>query len=338
MMSSMPEFTIYFNKENGFVSMMIMVDLSENPFLTKDAIESVRQRAKWKFVDQGMSEIHALTLLLCDDMSKVDQLMIADPFFWIVDVTNQQLVVPEGKTEDFYGMRQKLGAWIMADDLVQDRGKVSDQYRADGKKVRSIWQQPLVNHTMFVINVLVFTFCTLTGELLYNYGRLSYLDIMNGEWYRMVTCLFLHASMAHLVSNMFMLFFMGNVVEKEMGHIPYFFLYMGSGLIGSAASMYMQYSQLMDGADVPGSIGASGALFGIMGGFLWVLLCNRGRASNMSLFRVLFLVVFCLYGGLQSTNVDNAAHFGGLIAGFILAIFLYRRPTNSEKKEMNYED
>ena len=82
---------------------------------------------------------------------------------------------------------------------------------------------------------------------------------------------------------------------------------------------------------IAGSIGASGAIFGIMGGFLWILLLNRGRASNMSLVRVLFLVCYCLFGGMTEERVDSAAHIGGLIAGILIAILIYRK--QSTKKE-----
>lgn len=215
--------------------------------------------------------------------------------------------------------------------IIRQKKKRNEYYQADGRKIKSFREQPLVNHFIFITNLIVFTLCTLTGDLLYNYGTLSLQEVMDGQWYRMITSLFLHGNVTHIASNMIMLFLLGNVVEKEMGHIKYFILYFGSGLAGSCASLYMQSVHQANGEMIAGSIGASGAIFGIMGGFLWILLLNRGRASNMSLVRVLFLVCYCLFGGMTEERVDSAAHIGGLIAGILIAILIYRK--QSTKKE-----
>ena len=330
MNTSVPEFTIFFKKETGFVSTVILADLDENPYVTTDQVVSVRNKVKWKFMDQGMEEVHTMVLAISEAVDRAVLLKDENPFFWVIDSKQSELVIPTGSAEDFYGMKGLIETWLRA-DFDQSVSEES-YYQADGRQIKSFKQQPLVNHFVFIANVIVFTLCTLTGDLLYNYGRLTMQDVTNGEWYRMITCLFLHGNVTHIASNMMMLFLLGNVVEKEMGHLKYFILYFGSGLAASGASLYLQSVHLALGEEVVGSIGASGAIFGIMGAFLWILIRNHGRASNMSFVRVLFLVCYCLFGGLTEARIDNAAHFGGLFAGILIAVLIYRK--NKHKKEV----
>ena len=74
------------------------------------------------------------------------------------------------------------------------------------------------------------------------------------------------------------------------------------------------------------SAGASGAVFGLMGALLYVVIANKGRLGRLSGKGLLFMVALSLYFGLTSSGVDNWAHIGGLISGFIMAVILYRRP------------
>ena len=330
MNTSVPEFTIFFKKETGFVSTVILADLDENPYVTTDQVVSVRNKVKWKFMDQGMEEVHTMVLAISEAVDRAVLLKDENPFFWVIDSKQSELVIPTGSAEDFYGMKGLIETWLRA-DFDQSVSEES-YYQADGRQIKRFKQQPLVNHFVFIVNVIVFTLCTLTGDLLYNYGRLTMQDVTNGEWYRMITCLFLHGNVTHIASNMMMLFLLGNVVEKEMGHLKYFILYFGSGLAASGASLYLQSVHLALGEEVVGSIGASGAIFGIMGAFLWILIRNHGRASNMSFVRVLFLVCYCLFGGLTEARIDSAAHVGGLFAGILIAVLVYRK--NKHKRRL----
>ena len=333
MLTNLPEFTVFFKRENGFISVVELVDMEENPYVTQDIVHDVTQKLTWRFVDQGAEEVHCLTLVVATDQERALALGGQSYFFWVIDKEQKQLLIPEGKAEDFYGFKELLETWITAEFDEQQAGE-SVAYGVNGQPIRNLRSQPLVNHGIFVLNVLVFTFCTLVPDVLYNYGSLSYEGIFQkGEWYRFLTCLFLHGDMSHLVSNMLMLFFLGNIVEKELGHFKYFILYFGAGIAGGAASLYMKHLEILNGLEAVGSIGASGAVFGMMGGLIWILIRNKGKLAELSLMRVLFLIFYTLYGGLMSTHVDNAAHFGGVLTGFVAAILLYRKKSRPEKKE-----
>ena len=72
--------------------------------------------------------------------------------------------------------------------------------------------------------------------------------------------------------------------------------------------------------------GASGAIFGVVGGLIYVVAVNRGRLEDLSTRQLVIMAAFSLYLGFTSTGVDNAAHVGGLIIGIILAALFYRKP------------
>ncbi len=148
---------------------------------------------------------------------------------------------------------------------------------------------------------------------------------------RISACMFLHADITHLVGNMMLLYFLGDIVERALGHFKYLLLYLGSGIAGSFASMAFSYYFMDDRS----SLGASGAIFGMIGGLLWVLLRNRGKLEIMTVPKILFLISYSLFSGFTGSNIDNAAHVGGLFSGFILAILLYRKKRKKPQESRN---
>lgn len=188
---------------------------------------------------------------------------------------------------------------------------------------------PIVSIILVAINVLVFILCTFTGDALYREGRLTVRSVLqNGEYGRMVWAMFLHGDVGHIFNNMVLLFFMGDMIEKEIGHIPYLVIYFLSGLGGNALSLYHKVLT----ADVSGSIGASGAVFGLDGVLLAIVLFSGRRLENASPTRVLLMIAYSLYSGFTGRNIDNAAHVGGLVIGFVVGsiVCVMQRRKNNE--------
>ncbi len=337
MLTTLSEFTIFFKKESGFVSMVELVNMDKNPYVTKESLKDVKQKAIWRFRDQGIDEVHPLVLCISSDMEKAASLGEGEYFYWIVDKENGQLIIPEGKAEDFYGMKSVVEGWLTA-DFDSSMKAEAGTYQPGGRQIKSFMDLPFINHGIFSINMIVFTFCTLMGDVLYNYGKLSLPEVLAGDEYRLISHMFFHADMSHLAGNMIILFFLGEILEREMGHIKYFITYFGAGIGGAVASLYMQSEQLAAGMKVAGGIGASGAIFGILGGLLWVLIRNKGRLAGLTSMKILFLICYALYGGLTSPRVDNAAHIGGLIAGFIFTAILYNKRKQSVQKLQEREE
>lgn len=181
--------------------------------------------------------------------------------------------------------------------------------------------------TLIVINIAVFFILTLFGDtedavFMLQHGAMYAPYVTEGhEYYRIFTCLFLHFGIAHLLNNMVMLGALGWNLELEIGKIRYIIIYFGSGIIGNIISLC--YDLTLQQPAV--SVGASGAIFGLMGALLYVVIANRGRLGRLSGRGMLVMVALSLYFGLTSSGVDNLAHIGGLVSGFLLAVVLYRR-------------
>ena len=181
--------------------------------------------------------------------------------------------------------------------------------------------------TLIVINIVVFFILTMFGDtedavFMLQHGAMYEPYIIEGhEYYRIFTCLFLHFGITHLLNNMVLLGALGWNLELEIGKVRFVIIYFASGIIGNIVSLF--YDLTLEQPAV--SAGASGAIFGLMGALLYVVIANRGRLGRLSGRGMLVMVILSLYFGLTSTGVDNLAHIGGLVSGFLLAVLLYRR-------------
>jgi len=178
---------------------------------------------------------------------------------------------------------------------------------------------PLISIILVAINVIIFIICNFTGTLLYNAGKLSVVQVvLEKEYLRIIWSMFLHSDLNHIFNNMLILFFLGAMIEKEVGHFRYLLFYFLSGIGGNLLSLL---SKVMAN-DWSASIGASGAVFGLDGVLLALVLFSNRRMSNVTPLRVIFMILYSLYNGFTGRNIDNAAHIGGLLTGFIAGIFM----------------
>ena len=137
-----------------------------------------------------------------------------------------------------------------------------------------------------------------------------------GEVWRLLSSVFLHASFVHLAFNMLSLYFLGSFVEGAFGRGRFLALYLLSGLSGGIAYLYF-------GGYATPAVGASGAIFGLLGAILGYAL-RRGTFSwrNPIIRQLLILLAINLYIGLSIPNVSNTAHMGGLAVGFVFGFLV----------------
>ncbi|ODU62020.1 MAG: hypothetical protein ABT05_08290 [Lautropia sp. SCN 66-9] len=180
-----------------------------------------------------------------------------------------------------------------------------------------------VTRTMIALNVLMWL-ANVAGsmsplqpapiELLAWGGNLA--AFTQQQPWRLLTATFLHAGAIHLAFNMWALWNMGEVAERFYGNLQYLLVYLLSGIFGSLASMHFAAQKGV-------SVGASGAIFGVAGMLLAALFTKHDRlpAPLVASMRtsLLIFVGYSLFLGFTSGVVDNAAHIGGLLAGFVLA-------------------
>lgn len=207
------------------------------------------------------------------------------------------------------------------------------------KEIRNfLFSRKKITLLMVSANLLVFIVFTVLGNtedvhFMLEHGACFTPAILQGEYYRLFTGMFLHFGSTHIAYNMICLIFMGDILETEMGSVKYLLLYIFGGLAGNLLSMMIDIRM---GAYAV-SAGASGAVFAIIGGLLWVIIRNKGRLGNITLSRMALMAGLSILQGFTETGTDNAAHIGGFAAGFLLAVLLYRKKkmyqTNKNRKE-----
>lgn len=179
---------------------------------------------------------------------------------------------------------------------------------------------PYITIFLVAVNVILFLICTFTGEVLYNVGELSPKSFLeDGRYYTILTAMFLHADIYHLANNMLLLAGLGMMLENDIGHVRFAILYFLAGL--GAHIVSLSYKLFTDEWYVS-SIGASGAVFGLVGAMLAMVLCWTESLPHVTWQRILVVIAYSLYSGMRAENIDNAAHIGGLFAGFLAGLFM----------------
>ncbi len=179
---------------------------------------------------------------------------------------------------------------------------------------------PAVTAALVAANVVLYLLQVLSpalGSWLYSRWTLVADRVRSGgEHWRLLTSVFLHASLEHLGSNMLILFFAGEQVERRLGRLPYLLLYLASGIAGNAVSVAAELSR---GGRAWVSLGASGAVFGVVGAMVTLAVLGEDEGRGTLLPRVLFGVGYALYSGFRAEGTNGYAHIGGFAAGFVIS-------------------
>lgn len=310
--SNLPEFNFYCRREVQGITVLHVIDYRQGLYISTDQYTHLKEQIEAFFRDKGEREVHVMTLVLCEDTEKARSLCGGDGFCWVIDSREYRLLIHETQVADFYGWKDILEEYLFA--LARESAAGTGEKAAPKKKVD--WRSlPLVNIILVAVNVIIFLICTFTGDLLYNKGAFHMMALWQGEWYRLFTSMFLHWSVEHLFSNMIVLYYVGAIVERKLGPVPYTALYILSGLAGNIFSMGYELFTNAYG----NSAGASGAVFGVEGALLFLVMAHRGKLEYMTARRVAFAIAFSLYCGFTSVGVNNAAHVGGVLMGFAAA-------------------
>ena len=183
---------------------------------------------------------------------------------------------------------------------------------------------------LILINTLIFLVVEFTGgsengqHMLECGAAYAPLILEQGQWYRMFSSMFLHFGIEHLLNNMLVLFVLGSRLEQVIGKIKFLLIYLIGGVLGNVISLLIELRT----QDFAVSAGASGAVFAVMGAMIYIVIRNKGWLGDLSMRQILVMAAFSLYFGFTSSGVDNAAHIGGLLAGFVLAV-LFWHPSGS---------
>lgn len=186
--------------------------------------------------------------------------------------------------------------------------------------------KPIVNYTIIGLNILIFLWeLRIVGpsllsngantQQLFQMGGMQTLVYNSGQHYRLWSSMFLHASLTHILGNMSSLIFVGNILEDLIGHVRYLLVYILSG-VGSA------YLSLLFLNPNTVSVGASGAVFGIIGCLLIVTMFRYSNWKNGVVSALLYTILINLGISIIDPSINLYAHLGGLITGIVCGIII----------------
>ena len=210
-------------------------------------------------------------------------------------------------------------------------GDINKHNQEDARKVEKVFRSkfPMVTYMLIAVNIICFLVPAFFSES--NNVILDFCvhgpSIRYGQYYRLLTGTFLHTGIMHLAFNCYALYVLGSQLESYLGKAKYIVIYLVSAIFGSLFSMTFNGDTA--------SIGASGAVFGLMGALLYFGYHYRVYLGNVIKSQILPLVIVNLLIGFLTTGVDNAAHIGGLVGGAMITMALGVKNKSSWFEEVN---
>lgn len=279
-------------------------------------------------------KINALNI--CLDLSKkvdegniknIETIRVED----IKDIFNSEIV------KSFPSIKNEL---LETDDglelIINVTNDINEKTEKENEKFNDVFSPKRIIFTNIIslICILMYVIVGIYGNNFFNFdanilakfGANNILLIKNGEIYRLLTCAFLHVGLIHLVVNMYSLRVIGPSVESLIGKGKFVFIYLISAISASLMSLVFVDSNIV-------SVGASGAIFGLMGALLYFGYHYRLYLNDAIKTQIIPVILFNLIIGFMMPGIDNGAHIGGLIGGY-LATMAIGIKNKSEKKDM----
>ncbi|GAA0443331.1 hypothetical protein GCM10008983_20670 [Lentibacillus halophilus] len=204
----------------------------------------------------------------------------------------------------------------LSEQISSYQKKIAEQMKWKQQDMENLFTKgkPFITYVLLAVNVFLFLLLAINGgststETLIRFGaKYNPAILEQGEWWRIVTSMFLHIGIVHLAMNMLAVFYLGSAVESIYGSVRFVMIYFLAGIGGGLASFAFT-------ANI--SAGASGALFGLFGALLFFGVMHKQVFFRTMGMNVILLVGINIIFGLSVPQIDNGAHMGGLIAGFM---------------------
>lgn len=312
----------YVKSESGYINLIRVIESRPEYSISHELYVSSGEELKATLCKSKDIDVHMMTIVFYHDLDDALQMTEDDYRCWLIDFDKAEFHQEDGRIEEFYGLKDNISSLLAQyremlaggdikgiDDLSHDEN--------EKKKIERIKRKKPIPITLILVSVNIIIFLTglIIGDAFIKSGDMDPALISKGEYYRLFTPMFLHADLDHIFSNMILLYFLGEIVESKVGSIKYSIIYILSGILGNVVS-YL-YSMNYGGYT---SIGASGAVFGLMGAFI-IIVIRKYKGIDVPKKRLILMVAYSIYSSF-SANVDFAAHFGGLIAGLLITFVI----------------
>jgi len=242
-----------------------------------------------------------------------------------VDLEYEKIGLPEATFTDFR-MNKEAFMYQFNTPNLQDANQSLDEMKSieykRQKEIKSIFNfgKPIITYTFLAIIVLIYLLMAIKGggtdkiAVLLDFGAKEAFLISQGEYWRIITAIFLHNDLLHLSLNGLALYYLGKITEQIYGSLRFFWVYLLAGITGNIFSIIFMPESI--------GVGASGAIYGLFGALLYF-----GYVYPDLFFRtmgkdVISILAINVIFSLAVQNVDIYAHLGGLVGGFLVAAII----------------
>jgi len=293
-------------------------------------LSNVMRQVKKKTLSWSMN---ALNILLdVNENVSLDETKNIDS----VHIKNIQNIKEKNILETFPDINQKLLLDEKGIDLMIDvTNDINEKTEKENKIYESIFKPKkiVVTNILIMINVILFfvmyavSGANLTNGIVLQFGGLFAPYVKSGEVWRLITAGFLHGGIFHLLFNMYALYLIGTQIENFVGKGKFLIIYFYSMICASLMSCIMNPYSI--------SVGASGAIFGLLGSLVYFGYYYRLYLSSVLKNQIIPVIILNLLLGFMMTGIDNAAHIGGLIGGILIAMALNVSKTSDKQTKIN---
>lgn len=303
-----PDIGIFFKPEGpGDLDVCVLANFTDGHIYSSVQLTNIYKEIERKFIFNGYRNINCQFIIFTDNINRDRLLMDSDLSIWFADTLFGRIIIYENQPEDFHSIKSELEKIILP---------TKKSINSNLKFV------PIMTISLIIINIIVFIVMEALGDtnsssFMEKYGAMSWrLLFEEHEFFRLITCVFLHFGIEHLFNNMITLAVIGNEVEHILGHTKFIIIYMLSGIGASFVSAV--YNMNVNHELYIISAGASGAIFGVLGSLLVTSLLYRNIRAHINPANIMIIAVLSVLNGYMNYGIDNMAHIGGLLFGIII--------------------
>ena len=252
-----------------------------------------------------------------------------------VNLKNVKRIKEKNILETFPDINQKMLDEQGLDLMIDVTNDINEKTEKENRVYESIFKPKkiIVTSILILINIIVFfamfafSRANITGGVLLQFGALNSVLVQNGQFWRLITAGFVHSGFLHLLFNMYSLYLIGTQLENFVGKWKFLAIYFFSMISASLMSCILNPYTI--------SVGASGALFGLLGALVYFGWHYRLYLGSILRNQIIPIIVLNLFLGFVVSGIDNAAHIGGLIGGFLIAMALGVQRTEDKQSRIN---
>lgn len=307
--------SVYLRGNRESCDIIYDIDYHDTSKTDRETIKNIERYVTGYLASEGFNTGNSLYIIETYSEYIAREIMMPDKFYIVYDTYAQKLFATKEAADVFKQVMHAIQYYVSNDEIYnQVQGEVYSKPPLLKRLLK-------INNLIILINIIVFIYMEINGstndtEYMIEHGAL-WIPAMYGawsEWYRIITSMFMHIGFGHLVNNMVMLFFIGQILEECIGSVRYGIIYMLTGIISGIASYiyYLYYSPWTM------SCGASGAIMGMIGALLCVVIANKGFYKGITARRMLFLTILCIYTTMADSQVNWVAHISGLAGGIVI--------------------